>query len=162
MREERGNPILVSKICKHPQLGKPRRGLQILDTRMGFPRPSRYVVIDSINGRQLMIHLLAEVEEDTERLNMTAEERRKQKEQESKLKASERRRVEEEQRKEREERFRLADDQNKKLIEIKKQRIEEEGNALLAEKERIRREAETKARLHSMYLYSVYFLRRIQ
>ena len=33
---------------QHPRLGKPRRGLQILDTRMGFPRPSRNVVIDSI------------------------------------------------------------------------------------------------------------------
>ena len=34
---------------QHPRLGKPRRGLLILDTRMGFPRPSRNVVIDSIN-----------------------------------------------------------------------------------------------------------------
>ena len=34
---------------QHPRLGKPRRGLQILDTRMGFPRPYRNVVIDSIN-----------------------------------------------------------------------------------------------------------------
>ena len=33
----------------HPRLGKPRRGLQILDTRMGFPRPSLNVVLDSIN-----------------------------------------------------------------------------------------------------------------
>ena len=33
---------------QHPRLGKPRRGLQILDTRMGFSRPSRNVVIDSI------------------------------------------------------------------------------------------------------------------
>ena len=32
----------------HPRLGKPRRGLQILDTRMGFPRPSLNVVLDSI------------------------------------------------------------------------------------------------------------------
>ena len=29
---------------QHPRLGKPRRGLQILDTRMGFPRPSLNVV----------------------------------------------------------------------------------------------------------------------
>ena len=29
--------------------GKPCRGLQILDTRMGFPRPSLNVVLDSIN-----------------------------------------------------------------------------------------------------------------
>ena len=42
------NPILVFKICKHPRLGKPRRGLKILDTRMGFPRPSLNVVLDSI------------------------------------------------------------------------------------------------------------------
>ena len=32
----------------HPRLGKPRRGLQILDTRMGFPRPSLNGVLDSI------------------------------------------------------------------------------------------------------------------
>ena len=34
---------------QHPRLGKPRRGLQIFDTRMGFPRPSLNVVLDSIN-----------------------------------------------------------------------------------------------------------------
>ena len=34
---------------RHPRLGKPRRGLQIMDTRMGFPRPFRNVVIDSNN-----------------------------------------------------------------------------------------------------------------
>ena len=34
---------------QHPRLGKPRRGLQILDTRKGFPRPSLNVVLDSIN-----------------------------------------------------------------------------------------------------------------
>ena len=34
---------------QHPRLGKPRRGSQILDTRMGFPRPSLNVVLDSIN-----------------------------------------------------------------------------------------------------------------
>ena len=34
---------------QHPRLGKPRRGLQILDTRMGFPSPSLNVVLDSIN-----------------------------------------------------------------------------------------------------------------
>ena len=33
----------------HPRLGKPRLGLQILDTRMGFPRPSLNEVLDSIN-----------------------------------------------------------------------------------------------------------------
>ena len=33
---------------QYPRLGKPRRGLQILDTRMGFPRPSLNVVLDSI------------------------------------------------------------------------------------------------------------------
>ena len=33
---------------QHPRLGKPRRGLQILDSRMGFPRPSLNVVLDSI------------------------------------------------------------------------------------------------------------------
>ena len=32
----------------HPRLGKPRRGLQIMDTRMGFPCPFHRVVIDSI------------------------------------------------------------------------------------------------------------------
>ena len=31
----------------HPRLGKPRRGLQILDTRMGFLCPFRSVEIDS-------------------------------------------------------------------------------------------------------------------
>ena len=34
---------------QHPRLGKPRRGLQILDTRMGFPRPSLNVVLDYIS-----------------------------------------------------------------------------------------------------------------
>ena len=34
---------------QHPRLGKPRRGLQILDTRKGFPRPSLNVVLDYIN-----------------------------------------------------------------------------------------------------------------
>ena len=34
---------------QHPQLGKPRHGLQIMDTRMGFPCPFHSVVIDSIN-----------------------------------------------------------------------------------------------------------------
>ena len=34
---------------QHPQLGKPRRGLQIMDTRMGFPCPSQSVVIDYIS-----------------------------------------------------------------------------------------------------------------
>ena len=32
----------------HPRLGKPRRGLQIMDTRMGFPRPSLNVMLDSV------------------------------------------------------------------------------------------------------------------
>ena len=30
---------------QHPRLGKSRRGLQILDTRMGFPRPSLNVIL---------------------------------------------------------------------------------------------------------------------
>ena len=34
---------------QHPRLGKPRRVLQIFYTRMGFPRPSINVVLDSIN-----------------------------------------------------------------------------------------------------------------
>ena len=34
---------------QHPRLGKPRRGLQILDTRMGFPCPSLNVVLDSVS-----------------------------------------------------------------------------------------------------------------
>ena len=33
---------------RHPRLGIPSRGLQIMDTRMGFPCPFRSVVIDSI------------------------------------------------------------------------------------------------------------------
>ena len=33
---------------QNPRLGKPRRGLQIMDTRMGFPCPFHNVVIDSI------------------------------------------------------------------------------------------------------------------
>ena len=33
----------------HPRLDKPRRGLQLLDTWMGFPHPSLNVVLDSIN-----------------------------------------------------------------------------------------------------------------
>ena len=35
----RGNPPLFSKICNVPRLGKPRRGLQIFDTRVDFPIP---------------------------------------------------------------------------------------------------------------------------
>ena len=64
LRKGLGNPILVSKILLHPRLGKPCRGLQILDTRMVFPRPSLNVVLDSINpskvGRapHLLINLL--------------------------------------------------------------------------------------------------------
>ena len=38
---------------QHPRLGKPRRGLQIMDTRMGFPCPFHSVVIDSINLHKL-------------------------------------------------------------------------------------------------------------
>ena len=34
---------------QHPRLGKPRRGLQVIDTRMGFPCPFHSVVIDSIS-----------------------------------------------------------------------------------------------------------------
>ena len=34
---------------RHPRLCKPRHGLQIVDTRMGFPCPFRSVVIDSIS-----------------------------------------------------------------------------------------------------------------
>ena len=33
---------------QHPRLGKPRPGLQIMNTRMGFPCPFHSVVIDSI------------------------------------------------------------------------------------------------------------------
>ena len=40
---------------QHPRLGKPRRGLQILDTWMGFPGPSRNVVIDSISLGQTQV-----------------------------------------------------------------------------------------------------------
>ena len=39
----------------HPRLGKPRRGLQILDTRMGFPYPFCNTLIDSINLSAYMI-----------------------------------------------------------------------------------------------------------
>ena len=45
----RGNPILISKICDVHDSASLRRGLQILDTRMGFPRPSLNVVLDSIS-----------------------------------------------------------------------------------------------------------------
>ena len=34
---------------RHPRLGKPRRGLQIMNTRKGFLCPLRSEVIDSIN-----------------------------------------------------------------------------------------------------------------
>ena len=34
---------------QHPRLGKPRCGLQIMDTRIGFPCPFHSVVIDSIS-----------------------------------------------------------------------------------------------------------------
>ena len=39
----------MRKIITTLREGKPRRGLQILDSRMGFPRPSLKVVLDSIN-----------------------------------------------------------------------------------------------------------------
>ena len=39
----------------HPWLGKHRRGLQILDTRMGFPRPSLNVMLDSIIPELVML-----------------------------------------------------------------------------------------------------------
>ena len=45
LREGRGNPVRVAKIC-NPRRRLPNRGLQILDTRMGFPSPSLNVVID--------------------------------------------------------------------------------------------------------------------
>ena len=45
MRES--NPCVQD--LQHPRLGKPRLGLKILDTRMGFPRPSLNVVLDSIS-----------------------------------------------------------------------------------------------------------------
>ena len=38
----------VQDLLQHPRLTKPRRGLQILDTRMGFPCPFLNVVLDSI------------------------------------------------------------------------------------------------------------------
>ena len=34
---------------QHPRLGKPCRGLQTMDTRMGFPCPFHSVVIDCIS-----------------------------------------------------------------------------------------------------------------
>ena len=37
---------------QHPRLGRPRIGLQILNTRMGFPHPSLNVVLDSISPFQ--------------------------------------------------------------------------------------------------------------
>ena len=40
---------------RHPRIGKPRRGLQILDTRMGFPRPSLNEVIDYFSHSCLKI-----------------------------------------------------------------------------------------------------------
>ena len=43
---------------QHPRLGKPRRGLQILGTRKGFPRPSLNVVLDSINLKRTSKFLL--------------------------------------------------------------------------------------------------------
>ena len=48
IRKGQGNPILVSMIC-NPRRGLQSRGLQIMDTRMGFPCPFHSVVIDSIN-----------------------------------------------------------------------------------------------------------------
>ena len=41
-QEGQGISMLMSKICK------PRHGLQILDMRMVFPRPSQNVVMNSI------------------------------------------------------------------------------------------------------------------
>ena len=41
---------------QHPRLGKPRRGLQIMDTRMGFPCPFHSVVIDSGCNTQFILH----------------------------------------------------------------------------------------------------------
>ena len=46
---------------RQPRLGKPRRGLQFLDYRVEFPRPSLKVVIDYINLHEL------DIKETTER-----------------------------------------------------------------------------------------------
>ena len=54
LREGQGNPIRVSKIC-NPGLGKPCRGLQYLETRMGFPSPSVNVVIAYFSHSYLKI-----------------------------------------------------------------------------------------------------------
>ena len=40
---------------QHLQLSKPSRELQILDTQMGFPRPSFNMVLDSINPHLLRV-----------------------------------------------------------------------------------------------------------
>ena len=45
------------KDLQHSRFGKPRRGLQILDTRIGFPRPSLNVV-DSISLTLMLGHIL--------------------------------------------------------------------------------------------------------
>ena len=42
------NPILVSMICNIHNSAKPCHGLQINDTRMGFPCPFHGVLIDSV------------------------------------------------------------------------------------------------------------------
>ena len=44
---------------QHPRLGKPRRGLQIMDTRMGFPCPFHNVVIDSIILNRFLFTLVS-------------------------------------------------------------------------------------------------------
>ena len=44
-----GEPHPRAQDLQHPRLGKPRQGLQILDTRMGFPRAYLNVVLDFIN-----------------------------------------------------------------------------------------------------------------
>ena len=45
---------------RHPRFGKPRHGLQIMDTQMGFPCPFWSVVIDYIIplGMQHLMHVL--------------------------------------------------------------------------------------------------------
>ena len=48
------------QVLQHPRLGRPLRGLQILDTRIGFPRPSLKVVLDSINSQYKILVLALE------------------------------------------------------------------------------------------------------
>ena len=54
------NKYCLNQDLQHPRLGKSSRGLQFLDTRMGFPSPYLNVVLDSISLISMCLTLWGE------------------------------------------------------------------------------------------------------